>query len=77
MAASGQGFRFALPPELRTAAVSDPVHLTLRGKPLPGWLRYEEATRTLTATSLPPGALPMELSIRIGDRRWSMTIAPR
>jgi hypothetical protein len=30
-----------------------------------------------TATALPPGALPMELSIRIGERRWTMTIAQR
>jgi hypothetical protein len=77
IAASGQGFSFALPPELRAAAALSAVQVTWRGKRLPGWLRYEKATRTFTATALPPGALPMELSIRIGEQRWTMTVAQR
>ena len=75
IAASGQGFSFALPPELRAATESNSVLVTWRGKRLPNWLRYEKATRTFTATALPPGALPMELSIQIGEGRWTMTIA--
>ncbi|MDE2348896.1 MAG: hypothetical protein KGL92_10375 [Gammaproteobacteria bacterium] len=74
---SGRGFSFALPPELRAAAAFDRVQAAWRGKKLPTWLRYEKAARKFTATSLPSGALPIELSIRIGDRRWTMTIAQR
>jgi filamentous hemagglutinin family protein len=77
LAASGQGFSFALPPELRAAAALSSVQVTWRGKRLPSWLGYEKATRMFTATALPPGALPMELSIRIGEQRWTMTIAQR
>jgi hypothetical protein len=77
IAASGQGFSFALPPELRAAAALSSVHVTWRGKRLPSWLRYEKASRMFTATALPPEALPMELSIRIGEQRWTMTIAQR
>ena len=77
IAASGQAFSFALPPELRAAAALSGVHVTWRGNRLPSWLRYEEATRMFTATALPPAVLPMELSIRIGERRWTMTIAQR
>ena len=74
---SGQGFSFALPPELRAAAASSPMHATWRGKKLPKWLRYDQATGMFTVSALPAGALPMELSIRIGERRWTMTIAQR
>jgi hypothetical protein len=75
--ASGQGFSFALPPDLRAPAALSGVQATWRGGKLPGWLRYQKAARMFTATSLPPGALPMELSIRIGELRWTMTIAKR
>jgi hypothetical protein len=66
-----------LPPELRDAAASGTVRITFRGKRLPSWLRYSKAKRTLTATAVPRGALPMELLIRIGDRSWTMSIGAR
>jgi hypothetical protein len=75
--ASGQGFSFALPPELRAAAAMAPARITWRGQRLPSWLRYTKATRMFTVAALPSGALPMELSIRIGERRWTMTLAQR
>jgi filamentous hemagglutinin family protein len=75
--ASGHAFSFAMPPELRAAAASSSVQVTWRGNPLPSWLRYEKATRTFTATAVSAGALPMELSIRIGERSWTMTITQR
>ncbi len=74
---SGQGFSFALPAELRAAAASNSVQVAWRGKRLPDWLRYEAASRSFTVTALPRGALPMELSIRIGAQRWTVTIAQR
>lgn len=77
IASSGQGFSFALPPELRAAAALASVRVTWHGKRLPNWLRYEKAARMFTAIALPPGALPIELSIRIGERRWIMTITQR
>jgi hypothetical protein len=73
--ASGQGLSFALPPDLRAAAASSSVQVTWSGKQIPSWLLYDKATRMFTATALPTGALPIELSIRIGNQRWTMTIA--
>jgi hypothetical protein len=75
--ASGRGFSFALPKELRTAAAGGTVQVTTGGERLPSWLRYDEPTRTFSASVIPAGALPMQLQIRIGARRWTMTIAPR
>ena len=75
---SGNGFSFALPPALRDAVATGTVRITFQGKGLPSWLRYSKATRTITATNgMPPGALPMQLLVRIGDRSWTMSIGTR
>jgi hypothetical protein len=40
------------------------------------WLRYVPATRTFVAAAAPPaGALPIEVLVQIGDRRWIVSIA--
>jgi len=77
IATSGLGFSFALPTQLRAAAALSGVQVSWRGGALPDWLRYEPANRMFTATALPPGGLPMALSIRIGARSWTMTITER
>ena len=75
---SGNGFSFALPTELRDAAATGTVRIILQGKRLPSWLRYSKANRTLSTTNaMPPGALPMQLLVRIGDRSWTMSIGTR
>lgn len=73
--AAGNGFTFALPKELAEAAATEEAVVSLSdNKPLPSWLRYVNATRSFVATNPPAGALPIEISIRIGDKRWTMTI---
>jgi hypothetical protein len=73
--AAGNGFSFALPKALAEAAASNKVIVSLvDGKPLPSWLRYVDATKTFVATKPPAGGLPIEVTVRIGDKRWTMTI---
>jgi hypothetical protein len=76
--ASGQGFSFALPAALAEAAAHGEVRVTRKnGRPLPKWLKYVPATRSMVATSTPSEALPIEVLVRIGDARWIVTIEAR
>jgi len=73
--AAGRGFSFALPTSVAEAAGSEEMHVSLEdGKPLPSWLRYVAATKTFVALSPPAGALPLEVLLQIGDKRWTMTL---
>jgi hypothetical protein len=44
------------------------------GKPLPEWLRYEASTKTFVATTVPPGAFPLQLKVGIGGVETLMVI---
>jgi hypothetical protein len=44
------------------------------GKPLPEWLRYEAGTKTFVATTVPPGAFPLQLKVGIGGVETLMVI---
>jgi hypothetical protein len=73
MAASSNGFSFALP-----AAMLDggKVKITRAdGKRLPKWLKYDATTHTVIATSPPANALPIELLVRVGEKRWTMVVS--
>jgi hypothetical protein len=73
--ASGAGFSFALPAEIREAARSGGVRVTLKsGKRLPAWLRYIPKTQTFVASAAPASALPMELLARTGAMSWIVEI---
>lgn len=70
--ASGNGFTFALP-----AAMFDGGKVSITradGKRLPKWLRYVAATQTLVAKTPPAKALPIELLVKVGDKRWSVVV---
>ncbi len=72
LAASGKGFSFALP-----AAMLDGGNVKVTradGKRLPTWLKYDPATHTVIATSPPANALPIELLVRVGNKRWTMMV---
>ena len=73
--ASGAGFSFALPAEIREAAQTGGVRVTLNtGKRLPAWLQYIPKTQTLVASATPTGALPMELMARTRTMSWIVEV---
>jgi hypothetical protein len=47
------------------------------GKPLPEWLRYEATTKTFVATTVPPGAFPLQLKVGIGGVETLMVISEK
>jgi hypothetical protein len=78
MVSSGEGFSFPLPAEMAEVEAGGEVGVTLvNGERLPSWLRYVPATRTFVATAAPAGALPTQVVVRIGSRRWTVVIAER
>ncbi|MGD0493403.1 MAG: YDG domain-containing protein [Steroidobacteraceae bacterium] len=73
--ASGAGFSFALPAEIRDAAQTGEVRVTLKnGKGLPAWLRYHAKTKTFAASAAPAGALPVEMLVRNNAMSWNVEI---
>jgi filamentous hemagglutinin family protein len=73
--ASGAGFHFALPAEIREAAQTGEVRATLKnGKRLPAWLRYVPNTQTFVASAVPAGALPLEMLVRNRAMSWTVEV---
>jgi hypothetical protein len=78
VASAATGFQFALPPgsaALVKASLAPAEVLTIGGRPLPDWLRYDAATQAFVARALPAGALPMQIRVRAGGRSVILTIA--
>ena len=75
-AAPGRSFSFSIESHVpATAVASVDVRVTQAdGKPLPEWLRYEATTKTFVATSVPPGAFPLQLKVGIGGVETLMVI---
>jgi hypothetical protein len=72
------GFQFTLPSgpaALVRASVVPAEVLTIGGRPLPDWLRYDAAAQTFVARDVPSGALPMQIRVRAGNRSVILTIA--
>jgi hypothetical protein len=76
VAAPGRSFSFSIEAHVPAAAVATTdVRVTqVDGKPLPEWLRYEAATKTFVATTVPPGAFPLQLKVGIGGVETLMVI---
>lgn len=72
----GSSFSFSLESHVPTAAAANTdVRVTqVDGKPLPEWLRYEAGTKTFVATTVPPGAFPLQLKVGIGGVETLMVI---
>jgi hypothetical protein len=71
--AAGKGFSFSLP-----SAMFDGSKVTVtraNGQPLPAWLEYKPTTHTLTAKSPPANALPIELLVKVGEKRWTVLVS--
>ena len=76
-AAASTGFSFALPLQLvGSVPPGTPILVTLEdGSPLPAWLRFDEALRTLFATAVPAGGLPLTVAVRVGGKRTLVRVA--
>jgi hypothetical protein len=73
-AAPGRSFSFSIEPHVPAAANAEVKVMQVDGKPLPEWLRYEAATKTFVATTVPPGAFPLQLKVGIGGVETLMVI---
>jgi hypothetical protein len=75
VAAPGSSFSFSIESHVPAAAATAEVKVTqVDGKPLPEWLRYEAGTKTFVATTVPPGAFPLQLKVGIGGVETLMVI---
>jgi hypothetical protein len=75
VAAPGSSFSFSIEPHVPAVAATAEVKVTqVDGKPLPEWLRYEAGTKTFVATTVPPGAFPLQLKVGIGGVETLMVI---
>ena len=70
------GFSFQLPAQVSAGiAANVPVAVTaLDGKPLPSWLRYDNALRTFTARNVPDGGLPLRVIVNVGSLTYVVEI---
>ena len=73
-ATPGRSFSFSLEAHVPAAASAEVKVTQVDGKPLPEWLRYEPETKTFVATSVPPGAFPLQLKVGIGGVETLMVI---
>jgi filamentous hemagglutinin family protein len=79
-AATGQGFKFSLPPELLTAitASGSPPNLSsVSDTALPAWLRFETDSRQIVVSEAPAGALPYQVKLSVGGESTIILITER
>jgi hypothetical protein len=80
MAVPGSAFAFPLPSKSVTTADanSNQVQVSLpNGNPLPAWLSYNAQTRVVTASAVPDGALPMQVTVNASGNMTTVVIAPK
>jgi hemolysin activation/secretion protein len=80
MATTGSSFSFQLPAQMNeTATGSKPlrVHGGKPGKWVPYWLKFNQKTRTFTATAVPKGALPAQVVVTINGHSSTIVISER
>ncbi len=72
---TAQGFTFAMSATVIQGAAPADLRVTLaNGGPLPPWLRYVPARYPFAATNPPSNALPVDVLVRNGQQRWTITI---
>jgi hypothetical protein len=76
---SGTGFGFALPASVRNSlGTGAQVQASLPGgAALPAWLRFDPVTLRFDASTVPVGAMPIEVLLTAGDRRIRVVISER
>jgi hypothetical protein len=79
VAAPGRSFSFSIESQVPAGSASNTeVRVTqMDGKPLPDWLRYEADTKTFVATSVPPGAFPLQIKVGVGGLETMMVISEK
>jgi hypothetical protein len=79
MATAGAGFGFPLPAQVTQSAPANAAVTvtTTAGTALPGWLRFNPATKTFTATAVPDGAFPMQVVVTVAGQRSTIVISER
>ena len=74
----GALFNIPLPEEIKTevktGAITEKITL-LEGGQLPGWLRYQTASKSFVVSDAPTDALPIKVLIMVGNLRWIMEIS--
>jgi hypothetical protein len=77
---AGTGFSFEVPQEISTMSQQQEVsvEVTLEtGAPLPSWLNYQEDTGKFTSASVPDGAFPITVIMKIGSQQVAVVISER
>ena len=77
---AGSGFSFDVPKEISTMSQQQEVsvEVTLEtGAPLPSWLNYQEETGKFTSASVPDGAFPITVIMKIGSQQVAVVISER
>jgi hypothetical protein len=70
--------RLPLPPDLAKQVPSTGASMTVTtvsGTPLPGWMRYDAASKSFMVYDAPSGALPMEVALTVNGRRTVLRIS--
>jgi len=76
MATSGTGFAFALPSQTTGTETSTPATVTtVSGQTLPGWLKYSAETKSLVASAVPDGGLPITVVVHAGGTETTIVIS--
>ena len=79
VAAPGKTFTFELDPHAVAGhAANAPMKIAqVDGKPMPSWLKFDAASKTFTASEVPPGAFPLQLKVSVGNTESVMVIQER
>ena len=77
---SGTGFSFEVPKEISAMSQKQEISVEVSlesGAPLPGWLNYEKDTGKFTSSSVPDGAFPITVIMKIGSQQVAVVISER
>ena len=77
---AGTGFSFEVPKEISTMTQKQEVSVEVTldtGAPLPNWLNYQNDTGKFTSSSVPDGAFPITVIMKIGTQQVAVVISER
>ena len=77
---SGTGFSFEVPKEISAMSQKQEISVEVSlesGAPLPRWLNYEKDTGKFTSSSVPDGAFPITVIMKIGSQQVAVVISER
>ena len=80
IASAGNGFSFPMPTQITEAPTFSraPMTLTVQGGgALPSWVQYDASANTFVVTNVPPGGLPLQVVVKVGDQVTLVSISER